>query len=237
MIVNYKQNGWEIITQRAHALLAAKICAEWKVSDRPPRWMELVIAVAQHDDIFNELERGPLVNENGGPVDFKMTEFDPEASAKLIDLARTKSSFIALLTAEHIRFTHGKEPKAHSFLAALEKDKKVWMKSTSITSHELNRAYELLEFCDAFSLLICQNLVPPEQRSLEISNSPDKNAYRFAETAGKLVVGPWPFEHAHFELSYEYRAIAKLGFSSDEDFRRVFLKTAAREKTVKFSKG
>lgn len=236
MIVNYTANGWEIVTQCTHALLAAQICAQWKASARPSRWMELLIAVGGHDDIFNELECGPLLNENGGPVDFKTTAFDLEASKKLMHMAITKSSFIALLTAKHISFTHGKEPKAGAFLAALEKEKKLWLKNASVTEKELDSAYGLLEFCDAFSLLICQNLIPPEQRSLEISTGPDKNAYRFAEIGGKLVVDPWPFEPASFELSYEYRLIAKLNFSGDEDFRQTFLKTAPEQRKVKFSK-
>lgn len=124
MIVNYKEDGWEMITQRAHALLAAKICAEWRVKDRPSRWTELLIAVAEHDDVFNELERGPLVRENGGPVDFKMTDFDLEASRELMNMALTKSSFMALLISKHIHFTHGEEPRAGEFLATLEKEKK-----------------------------------------------------------------------------------------------------------------
>nr|WP_199156767.1 DUF3891 family protein [Pedobacter sp. ASV2] len=237
MIVNYTTDGWEVITQRSHALLAAKICGEWKIRDRSSRWTELLIAVAEHDDIFNELERGPLINEKGGPVDFKMTKFNLEASRKLMDMAVTKSSFIALLTAKHISFTHGEESKASAFLATLNEQKKVWMKSAAINEVELGNAYELLEFCDAFSLLICQNLVPPEQRSLEISTGPGKRVYYFAEIQGELVVDPWPFEAESFELSYEYRLIGKLSFSSDRNFRNAFLKTAAQEKKVRFKKG
>jgi len=237
MIANYTADGWEIITQRAHALLAAQICARWKIADQPARWVETLIAVAEHDDIFNEFERGPLVNEKGGPVDFKMTTFDLDASTQLMRMAITKSSFIALLTAKHIAFTHGEEPKATAFLAALKREKKTWMKSAAVTEKELVSAYELLEFCDAFSLLICQNLIPPEERSLEISSGPGKKSYRFVEIKGELIVKPWPFEVASFELNYEYRLIGQLSFSSDKDFREACLKTVAEQKKVKFSKG
>jgi hypothetical protein len=30
MIVNYKVNGWEIVTQRTHALLAMQLALQWK---------------------------------------------------------------------------------------------------------------------------------------------------------------------------------------------------------------
>lgn len=232
MIANYTADGWEIITQRAHALLAAQICARWKIGDQPSRWVETLIAVAEHDDIFNELEHGTLINANGGPVDFKMNSFDLQASMSLMHMALTKSSFIALLTAKHIEFTHGEDPKATAFLVKLKREKRAWMKSAAVTEKELNAAYELLEFCDAFSLLICQGLVPPEGRSLEISSGPDKRAYSVVEIAGKLVVGPWPFETRSFELNYEYRLIPQLRFSSGAAFRKIFLKTPAQQKKL-----
>ncbi len=40
MIVIYKEEGWEVITQRAHGILAAQIGFQWRLKDRPERWME-----------------------------------------------------------------------------------------------------------------------------------------------------------------------------------------------------
>jgi hypothetical protein len=53
MIVNYIEPGWQIITQRSHGLLAAQICAQWKNNNQPKRWVETLIATAEHDDVYN----------------------------------------------------------------------------------------------------------------------------------------------------------------------------------------
>lgn len=237
MITNYIAEGWEIITQRSHAMLAAQICAHWKISDQPSRWVETLVAVAEHDDVFNEFERGPLVNSIGGPVDFKTTSFDLEASKKLMDMALSKSSYVALLTAKHIEFTHGKEPKAAKFISGLKQQMKIWIKCAAVEEKELADAYELLEFCDAFSLLICQDFIPPEKRSLEISSGPNKKAYSLTGTAEKLIVSPWPFEVGSFMVNYESRILTALTFSSDAAFRKKLLRVPAIQKTVKLSAG
>ncbi|MGQ7855761.1 DUF3891 family protein [Pedobacter sp. WC2501] len=43
-----------------------------------------------------------------------------------------------------------------------------WLQSAHVNKAEVDRAYELLEFCDALSLIICQEIVPPEGRRVEI---------------------------------------------------------------------
>jgi hypothetical protein len=177
MIVNYTQNGLQIITQRSHGLLAAHICAMWNHSERRARWVDTVIATAEHDDVFNELETGPLVNPTGGPIDFKMNVFDQNLSQELIGRAEIKGSFIALLIFRHLVFTHGGEPRAKPFLARLKKKESAWLKITGVSKKEVDSAYELLEFCDALSLLICQDRVPPQGRKVEISTGPTGKAW------------------------------------------------------------
>ncbi|UKT65752.1 DUF3891 family protein [Pedobacter mucosus] len=221
MIVNYKKDGWEIVTQRSHGLLAAQICARWKITDQPQRWVETLIAVAEHDDVYNEFERDPLINSSGGPVDFKMTSFDKDASTKLIDMAVTKSSFIALMIAKHINFTHGDDSKAKPFLADLKKKENGWLKSAISSPAEVSEAYELLEFCDAFSLLICQEMIQPEQRSIEISSGPGGVSYSFTAKEENLIVTPWPFELPEFQVSFECRTLKQLSYSNNNEFRKM----------------
>ncbi|RYD69722.1 MAG: DUF3891 family protein, partial [Sphingobacteriales bacterium] len=127
MITTYTENGWQIITQRSHGLLAGQICARWKLSNQPDRWIETLIATAEHDDVFNEFERNPLIDENGAPINFKETSFDLDASTRLLDMALTKSRFIALLISRHIRFTHGDDPLAKEFISNLKKQEKHWL--------------------------------------------------------------------------------------------------------------
>lgn len=219
MITTYTEKGWQIITQRAHGLLAGQICARWKHKDQPSRWTETLIATAEHDDVFNEFERNPLIDPNGAPINFKETSFSLDAAQCLMDMALTKSRFIALLVNRHIRFTHGDDPLAASFIAALKKQEALWLREAEVEKKELDQAYELLEFCDAFSLLICQSLIPPEGRRIEISCGPDGTSYTLFQNKNHIVVEPWPFSTEKFEVIFETRTINQLKFGGDRQFR------------------
>lgn len=233
MIVRYTKSGWEIITQRGHGLLAAEICARWKLSDQPNRWVETLVACAGHDDAFNEFEGGNLITEKGGPINFDMGSFNEESSQYLMDMAITKSYFTALLIARHIDFTHGSDKKAKKFLATLKKQEKLWIKIADTSINELERAYELLELCDAFSLLICQNVLQPEERSLEISTGPDGTKYFVIAAGNTLSVTPWPFEIDNFEVSYEVRNLPKLAFESSSEFVNLLKSTYPERITLR----
>src|ERR1700761_2736053 len=111
MIVNYRANGWEIITQRTHALLALQLALHWKNSGRSCRWAELLVAIADHDDAQTELQRGDLLTEQGGPMDFRMKEFRLEHGQRTMEFAISKSRYIALLCSMHLDFIAGEPGK------------------------------------------------------------------------------------------------------------------------------
>jgi hypothetical protein len=222
MIVNYTSSQWQIVTQRSHGMLAAQICAHWKKDNQPQRWVETLIATAEHDDIFNELDNEELINAQGGPIDFKDTGFKQVLSQKLIDMAETKSAYSALLISRHIQFVHGSDPKASTFIKKLKKQEAGWIKTAACSKAEISHGYELLEFCDAFSLLITQRLIQPEHRKIEISNGPDGKAYQMYASNTGLVVSPWPFEIPYFLVSYECRKLTSLSFPSTAAFREAF---------------
>jgi len=236
MIVCYNEEGWQVITQRAHGLLSGQICARWKLSNQPARWVDTLIATTEHDDVFNEFQRDPLVDAHGAPINFKQTSFEPDAATRLMEMSLTKSRFIALLISHHIAFTHGEDPSAKNFLSELKKSESRWIKEAETTKKEINEAYELLEFCDAFSLLICQEQIPPENRRLEISSGPDGIAYTFYQLEDALIVEPWPFEVDKFSITYEVRHIANLKFKDDDHFREALKTAAVKTITVHISK-
>jgi hypothetical protein len=227
MIVNYVEGGWLIITQRAHGLLAAQLAYYWRKENRPKRWMETLIAIAEHDDATNELEDDDIVNENGGPVDFKMKKFEEQRCTKLMNLALSKSTYIALLTARHICFLYNKkeDKEASRFCKDLRNQEKDWLKRADVPVKEVDSVYKLLEWCDAFSLLICQQEIQPQSRKTEISNGPDGVIHQFYEKeTGVLSVEPWPFEEDSFEVIIESRCLKQLVFKDSDEFRELYLK-------------
>lgn len=240
MIVNYTEEGWQIITQRAHGLLAAQLAFRWKKQDRPQRWVETLLSIAEHDDATIELEDDDLINENGGPVNFKMKDFEKEHAQKLMNQALTKSKYIALLTARHICFLYGNsdDKEAWKFCEGLKKEEAKWLKELNISSEEISSAYRLLEWCDAFSLLICQQMIQPESRKMEISVGPDYQTYQFYEIfEGKLAVVPWPFEEEGFTVEFESRTLPQLTFKDAEEFRTLFLQAKTQFNQYTFEKG
>lgn len=237
MIVNYTEQGWSIILQRSHGLLAAQICGHWRKNMQPKRWVETLIAVAEHDDADNELSYADLIHKNGGPKNFKMDDFDIGRCERLIELALGKGRFIGLLISRHIQFLYGNMPAGKKYCKTLKKRETGWLKEADVSSEEIAASYELLEFCDAFSLLICQNLIPPENRKMEISTGPDGTKYELARSEnGNIVVDPWPFEYDEFQVNYETRLVEQLSFKSSKEFQSALAKTPVEQNIVTISK-
>ncbi len=241
MIVNYTEQGWEIITQRAHGLLAAQAAMEWRIKDRPQRWAETVAAISEHDDAQTELEEDDLLTPQGGPVNFTMKKFEAGHCRRLQDFSLSKSRYIALLTSMHMNFLHHTEAETNTeakvFLKEQAALRAVWCKDLKISKKEATRIYNLMEWCDAFSLLLCQQEVPPENRIIEVSQGPDKKQYKLSQKKnGALSIKPWPFEYKSFKLRVEYRVISKLRFKDCDDFKDEFLKAPVNEKVWKLEK-
>jgi hypothetical protein len=234
MIVNYTDSGWQVVTQRAHGMLAAKLAAQWKAKERTSRWVETLLAIAEHDDAEVELDGENLVTSTGGPLNFDMKVFDKQHCEKLFMLTQTKSRYIALLTSLHMEFLYRKDAakniQAKAFLKQQATLRKKWSQALQLTDKDLLRIYDLVEWCDACSLLLCQGLLQPENRMVEISTGPDKKTYHLLQTSSQTIsITPWPFEVKRFMVNFEWRLIKKLQFSSSAEFRKEFLKASVRE--------
>jgi len=227
MIVNYLEDGWNIITQRAHGLLAGQICNQWKQKLRPQLRLETIIATIEHDDAFNEFETDePLLNKNGGPVNFKMREFEQNKIDKLLHMALTKSRYIGLLISRHIQFLYedSENASAKKYCSKLKITDKAWMKEIAVNEQELSEAYAILQWCDALSLLICQQMIQPEGRKIEISKGPGDQCYQlYSPKKNTLTVEPWPFESDQFEIHFESRTITQLVFKNEKVFRETLI--------------
>ncbi|PST83944.1 DUF3891 domain-containing protein [Pedobacter yulinensis] len=227
MIVNYTEQGWEIITQRAHGLLAAALAAQWKKKYRGPRWLELLTAIAEHDDSRIELLQPDILTAAGAPLDFKMKGFDLRHCEETVLMARSKSTYIALLCSMHLGFVCPPDAPAQvqAFLKDQVSQREAWRRQLGITATQIRKDYSLLEWCDALSLLLCQHENQPEGRKVEISKGPDGKVHQLSQRGNELTVTPWPFEHTSFEVSYEYRVLNRLVFDQPAQFREIMLKT------------
>jgi hypothetical protein len=234
MIVSYKENGWNVVTQRSHGLLAAQLAFHWQTRARPARWIETLLAIAEHDDAEIELDGENLLTAAGGPLDYSMKHFDKSRCERLAMLTGVKSRYIALLVSLHMEFLYRDEANVNTeaarFLKEQSKIRKMMESDLGISEKEIEHTYSLLEWCDAFSLLICQGNIPPEHRSTEISTGPDGRPYNVVQwDENVLSVDPWPFETQKFDVYFEYRSIRQLAFQDSAAFRAKFKEAPVNE--------
>jgi hypothetical protein len=241
MIVVYKETGWKITTQRSHGILAAQIGMHWKNFPLPERWLETLMAIGEHDDAENELDGENLLTENGGPLNYSMKTFDLAHCEKLVIHAVAKSQFMYLLTSLHMEFLYRPEAKknktARHFLAVQKKEREYICKKLGISKTNAGKVYSLLQWCDAFSLLLCQRDLPPENRKIEISTGPDSTRYELSRLKNNiLTVDPWPFQSKSFSVYFEYRTIKKMKFANSADLRNEFIAAPTQEIVYEISK-
>jgi hypothetical protein len=87
-----------------------------------------------------------------------------------------------------------------------------------------------MEWCDAFSLLLCRREVQPEGRAIEVSRGPDNVKYNLFQIAeGKQTLDPWPFEPPGFEVYFESRMVKQLQFKDSEELRTAFRQAPVTE--------
>ncbi|ACU60210.1 DUF3891 family protein [Chitinophaga pinensis] len=239
MIVNYTSEGWEIITQRAHGMLSAAIAYNWNDNVKTHRWLETLMAIAEHDDGQTELNGADLLTASGGPVDFKMREITIEHCINTINLALSKSTYIALLCSMHLEFVCGKNcgKRVTAFLKEQQKARVKWRHQLKMTSAEADRDYALLEWCDALSLLLCQRENQPEHRAVDISRGPDKKKYQLIQKdTDTLTVSPWPFQPDQLQVQYEKRLLPALAYNNAAAFKAALLNAPLEFKTWIFEK-
>jgi hypothetical protein len=158
------------------------------------------------------------------------------------EIANSKSQINALLTSMHMDFLYSdsqkKEDEALSnFLKKQEKLRKDILKSLNIDKKYAERLYHFVEWCDAFSLLICMDKIQPEGRKMEVSQSPDGEMNQtFYKSENEITVEPGVFKNDSFKVFYEYKILEQLKFDSVEEFNKVCENTPVQRQEFVFSK-
>lgn len=233
MIVNAVREGWKVIFQRNHALLAGAIASQVRHEFRPPNWIETLCAIMEHDDGQVKWSDKNHLTDAGRPLDFTMNEFDAEQARNVVMDAVYKSRWIALLTSMHTSSLYGpladKNPAAAEFIARQKKLQFKLRKAMSVSLPEMERYYRFMRWCDECSLILCQDRLHNEDQRLEIGSLAEQPA-NFIYREGDVVhVSPWCFENDHFEVSAEFQVVKQLQFKSTEEFKSC-LDLSLREK-------
>ncbi|MGB7414643.1 MAG: DUF3891 family protein [Thermosynechococcaceae cyanobacterium] len=230
MIVNMTEDGWEIIYHRAHALLAAQIAGQWPPA-QAPRLYETIAAISHHDDLEREWD-GDHLTEAGAPRDFQLdTSVSVERLTKLIEGARYRSRWVALLTSMHVCFLNSNSSdtsdKLKDFLKQQQHLQRHWRKEMDLSEQEVSQAYEFMRWCDRLSLILAQRQVPANGRSLEITSSIEGQRYDIKRlNDDQITVEPWPFAASKFVVRVEAQYLTTLKFDSAEDLKQALRENA-----------
>jgi hypothetical protein len=241
MIVNSHSNGWEIIHQRAHGLLAMIIASHWRKDLRTERWIETMLAIAEHDDGQVEWEGQNHLTAAGAPADFTLADFTMVQLKRITKLSQFKSRWVALLISMHMSYLYevrrGQGKEMDRFLDEQKLNQQKWQKELNITVKQTAEAYALMQWCDRLSLILCRQELPEGERWLDISKGPDNELYRIMQRKDNTVaVFPWPFEEENFELNVEATYLKQLSFGNDEELLHAMKQASVDVKQWQFVK-
>lgn len=221
MIVNAVAEGWEIIYQQAHGVLAAQLAYHLKPSLQSINWVETIIAIANHDNRQKVWQGTDGLTEAGAPADFTLLPPTLDQATSLMHATRFQSQWVMLLTSMHMTFIYEafrtKNKDFQKFLdeqAALQKNLRQNLK---INKEQARKTYAIMQWCDSLSLILCRNEVPDGSRLLEIAKGPAGEPYFIKQLENdSLQISPWPFNKDEVKLHAEYRTLEKLYFKNDE---------------------
>ncbi len=239
MICQRLEQGWEVITQRNHALLSAEMLADWKFEKRPQPWAQLLNACAQHDHGWMEEHLDPLLDEAGRPLDFLSLPFEVtlEIAKRNLRNAEAQSRWCAILVSRHIEYLfRGKDDEqANEALAEIVSQRDAWMADLHLHPSRMEELYELLCWADTFSLLVC---CPPSDftRSLEMKAQGVSYQAR-PEQDGAWTLAPWPYRREALEFTYETRFLSRERFLDLEEFRQALRAAPVSQRAVTLRPG
>lgn len=241
MIVNQAPGGWNIIFQRSHALLAGKLAMQWKTSERPEPWTDVLSAIIDHDDGQHDWHDRQHLTEAGAPLDFTFQEPDMTQAKRAVANARYRSRWIALLTSMHASALYerlrGTNQDIDNFLDEQQHYQEKLRRNVGIRKADAEAMYRFVFFCDACSLVLCKDEVPQNGNRLEVAATPDqRTAYIFYQNDECLSVDPWPFEQASFTVDVDTFVLKQLSFASDKDLYGALDQAEVQTKAWKFSK-
>ncbi|GAB2580641.1 DUF3891 family protein [Spirosoma areae] len=240
MIVTQTDGGWQLIHQQAHGLLAVQLALQWHSHKRPVHWVETLIALTEHDDGQDAWEGQNHLTESGTPLDFQILAYSVEQCRSMIQIGLQKSRWNALMMSMHTSFLY--EPKRGTnkaldvFLDQQVDNQPKWRKQMKATKAEAVYAYDFVQWCDALSLVLCLNQIPPEGRRLEISVGPDGLSYFIHQQAdGSVSIDPWPFETTSFSVHVETFILAQVIFKDDKELYKAIQNAPVELKEWVFS--
>ncbi|MGA8855516.1 MAG: DUF3891 family protein [Christiangramia sp.] len=240
MIVNQKNEAWEIFSHSSHGLLAGKIAHEIADSYKCENWVATLAAIIEHDDRQLNFDEKNYLTEMGTPKDFLLENRNVheivKRSKRLLRQAEEKSIWISMLIAHHLQFIHkemaGKKKTLSKFIKELEETEASYIKDLNLTTKKVDAIYQIMVFADRCSLILCQDEIPMKNRKLEINTSiAGKTFWLKGKESGDIQIEPWIFDKKNFTVEAQYKLIAQSSFNSKNEFESLLNKSPVQIKS------
>ena len=237
-------NGWILITQHDHALLAGSIMSDWGNGwfCRPEPFNEVLFAVREHDCGWTNWDSNPKINpESGYPANFM--EMQPEDQSEIWSSSykahSTANPYASSLIALHFsRFNQKILSREPSNEAAdnLKRELDEFIADnleTADSGLNLNQIPEkvkinlrILQIGDIISLSLCHRWESMQIAEAPLNYKGDTVDIELKSKDGlNYVISPYPFSKPLINCRVIGKRLDRKSFSSDEELRR-YLKTA-----------
>jgi hypothetical protein len=225
MICNETEDGWEIIFQRAHALLTANLLHPLASRLRPGPWTAILHAAAQHDHGWQEWEPGGRLTSGGAPQHFTDVRLEDVASQSRPLLRRLwhQDRWVALLVARHLAHLYdgrrGEEAALDAFLDEQADWRRDWRTALGLSEADEDRLYAPLRWADAFSLALCCRQFE-DDGTVTLMPGPAGEVTTVAaltdREAPAVTVRPWPYREDRFTVSLDVYSLSRQTFDGHE---------------------
>lgn len=226
MICNRRPWGWELTFQRAHAHLAAQLLWAWSPAERVQPWWSVLQATAQHDHGWQEWDGSDLLDSQGQPRSFTLTQAHQAATLaqRGVERALHQDLYTAILVARHVEFLY-KVHEDEALKQALEKigrQRQTWCRHLGVLEAEVEKAYQFVLWADTASLLL--GVEDPAFLAM-LKLSKEGQAYTLQQGDDAWTLDPWPYEVSRVDLQWDTYCIQQNTFDSSRQLQALLAET------------
>ena len=239
MIRREYNNGWILITQHDHAVLAGSIMANWgnERFSRPKPFDEVLFAVREHDCGWKNWDSSPKINpESGYPANFM--EMEPEEQSEIWSgsykshsgIHPYASSLIALHFARFNQKILSREP-SNEAANNLKREINGFVADnldTAVSEPKLNGIHEevkvnlwIVQIGDIISLSLCHGWDSMKIAEAPLNYEGETVDLKLESQDGvNYVISPYPFSKPLISCRVMGKRLDRKSFASDGELRR-----------------
>jgi hypothetical protein len=214
VIVRQTPDAFQLITQPDHAALAGAVMRHSAALADHPRRASILLAVAEHDNGWNEPDAAPSINPASGvPFDFISAPSAVRQGVWPRGVARLANDpWAAALVAQHAIVIFNRyrgDPAWAQFFTEMESLRREMVQASELPLPELLADYWFLGLGDLISLTFCNGWTDVQTF----------DPWSVRLTGSQVSVWPTLFEGAAIPIAIQLREIRRRVFRSDAELR------------------